>query len=53
MKIALWLVVVLALVYLRLLRRQRRGDRVCPQCGRANPGYREYCRACSTRLVRH
>ena len=52
MKVALWLVVVLALVYLRMLRRPRRGDRLCPQCGRGNPAYRDYCRACSARLVR-
>jgi hypothetical protein len=52
LKVTLWLVILLALIYLRLLRRQRRGDRICPQCGRPNPAQREYCRACSARLVR-
>lgn len=46
------LIVLLSLVYLRMQRRARRGDRICPQCGRPNPGYRVYCRVCSTRLVR-
>jgi predicted amidophosphoribosyltransferase len=49
---ALVMIVVLSLVYLRLQRARRRGDRVCPQCGRPNPAYREYCRVCSARLVR-
>ncbi len=52
MRAYLLLIVVLSLVYLRMLRRRRRGDKVCPQCGRPNPAYREYCRVCSARLAR-
>ena len=52
LKAALWLVVLLALVYLRLLRGQRRSGRICPQCGHRNPAHRDHCRVCSARLVR-
>ena len=45
----LLLVVILAVVYLRLV---RRGERACPRCGRANPGHRNFCRACSAPLGR-
>ncbi len=52
MRAYLLLIVVLGLVYLRMLRRRRPGDKVCPQCGRPNPAHREYCRVCSARLAR-
>ena len=51
-RFTLWLAVLLVLVGLRLLRGRRRGDRVCPRCGRTNPAHRDYCRACSARLAR-
>ncbi|MGA2079350.1 MAG: hypothetical protein ABSH53_01860 [Holophaga sp.] len=49
---ALVAIVLLSLIYLRLQRARRSGDKVCPQCGRGNPAYREYCRVCSAKLAR-
>jgi ribosomal protein L40E len=40
----------LALLYLRLLRRRREADRVCAGCGERNPRHLTHCRNCSARL---
>ena len=41
----------LGLLYLRLLRRRRAADRVCPRCGRRSPGHLSRCRNCSAPLA--
>jgi hypothetical protein len=45
-------IVLLALVllYLRMLRRAREADRVCPDCGTRNPRHLARCRSCSAPL---
>lgn len=40
----------LGLLYLRLLRRKREADRVCPACGKRNPRHLTHCRSCSALL---
>ena len=52
MRAVLVAIVLLSLIWLRLQRAKHRGDKVCPQCGRGNPAYREYCRVCSAKLAR-
>ena len=40
----------LGLLCLRLLRRKREADRVCPACGKRNPRHLTHCRGCSEPL---
>lgn len=40
----------LVLIYLRLLRRKREADRVCPGCGERNPRHLTHCRRCMALL---
>jgi len=44
------LVLILGLLYVRLLRRRRLGDRLCPHCNTRNPRHLAHCRHCGAPL---
>ena len=48
----LMVVVLLAIIYMRFLRRKRRQEHLCAHCGERNPGHLGNCRKCAAPLFR-
>lgn len=44
------LCILLGLLYLRLYRKKRTQDKICPHCGRRNPPHQTNCMECSAPL---